>query len=163
MWTNLSIRPNASMIAAATGNAPQSSSSFALPSALCAMRPLKFFPSQGPVLAAAKIAGIAASIKARRVKRLIMLISIRIDWDYDDFGVAWAFQPMKAETKFATNFTGWKARATFGCGCSVETCSWFPGFLLEHVLSGLDLRRARVSHSPPPAVARRGFVAAALP
>ena len=46
-----------------------------------------------------------------------VLISIRIDSDYDDFGVAWALQPMKAETKFVSNFTGWKARATFGCGC----------------------------------------------
>ena len=34
-----------------------------------------------------------------------------------------AFQPMKAETKFVTNFTGWKARATFGCGCRVEKYS----------------------------------------
>ena len=34
------------------------------------------------------------------------------NYDYDDFGVAWAFQPMKAETKFVTNFTGWKARAS---------------------------------------------------
>jgi hypothetical protein len=31
--------------------------------------------------------------------------------------VDWAFQPIKAETKFLTNFMGWNAHATFGCGC----------------------------------------------
>jgi hypothetical protein len=30
----------------------------------------------------------------------------------DDFGVARAFQRVKAETNFLPNFTGWKARAT---------------------------------------------------
>jgi hypothetical protein len=41
-----------------------------------------------------------------------MLISIRIVHVCDDFGVARAFQRVKAETSFPTNFTGWKARAT---------------------------------------------------
>jgi hypothetical protein len=41
-----------------------------------------------------------------------MMISIRIDHVRDDFGVARAFQRVKAETSSLTNFTGWKARAT---------------------------------------------------
>jgi hypothetical protein len=31
---------------------------------------------------------------------------------------------MKAETKFATNFTGWKARVTFGC-CRGTKCTGY--------------------------------------
>jgi hypothetical protein len=56
-------------------------------------------------------------------------ISIWIVHVCDDFGVARAFQRVKAETSFVTNFTGWKARATLVAAAAGKSSSVWCGKL----------------------------------